>query len=160
MSTAMRFESSSAHVATASARASSSTAEKAERAEKQRSIYASMSNEEIVGLLDSGKLRFFNLEVDLGDLDRAVVVRRLYLERKTKHNIGGLPHENYNWQAVQGQCCENVIGYVPIPVGVAGPITVDSAEYYLPMATTEGALVASTTRGCKAISMSGVYSVQ
>jgi hydroxymethylglutaryl-CoA reductase (NADPH) len=38
---------------------------------------------------------------------------------------------------------------------VAGPLLVDGKEFYLPMATTEGALVASTTRGCKALSVSG-----
>jgi hydroxymethylglutaryl-CoA reductase (NADPH) len=38
---------------------------------------------------------------------------------------------------------------------VAGPLIVDGKKYFVPLATTEGALVASTTRGCKAISSSG-----
>ena len=46
-------------------------------------------------------------------------------------------------------------GYVPIPVGVAGPMLLNGENVHLPMATTEGCLVASTHRGCKAISVSG-----
>jgi len=56
--------------------------------------------------------------------------------------------------------CENLIGTTSLPLGVAGPITVKNEElriknYYLPLATTEGALVASVSRGCKAINLSG-----
>ncbi|CAL9050601.1 unnamed protein product [Musa banksii] len=54
-----------------------------------------------------------------------------------------------------GQCCELPVGYVQLPVGVAGPLVLDGREHYVPMATTEGCLVASTSRGCKAIAQSG-----
>jgi hydroxymethylglutaryl-CoA reductase (NADPH) len=49
-----------------------------------------------------------------------------------------------------------MIGYTAVPVGIAGPLLISGDKsYYLPLATTEGALVASVNRGCKAITQSG-----
>jgi len=54
---------------------------------------------------------------------------------------------------------ENMIGAVEVPVGIAGPLLFQGRRarglLYAPMATTEGALVLSATRGAKAISLSG-----
>jgi hydroxymethylglutaryl-CoA reductase (NADPH) len=44
---------------------------------------------------------------------------------------------------------------MPIPVGIAGPLNIDGALLHIPMATTEGTLVASTSRGCKALNAGG-----
>lgn len=54
---------------------------------------------------------------------------------------------------------ENFIGTVKIPVGLAGPLRVNGlfaqGNYYLPLATTEAALVASYSRGAQLISQAG-----
>jgi hydroxymethylglutaryl-CoA reductase (NADPH) len=56
--------------------------------------------------------------------------------------------------------CENMIGVAQIPMGVAGPLKIVNlaskiVDLYIPLATTEGALVASVSRGAKAITSSG-----
>lgn len=51
--------------------------------------------------------------------------------------------------------CENMIGSTQIPLGISSEIKINSKDYFIPLATTEGALVASVSRGCKAISISG-----
>ncbi len=54
---------------------------------------------------------------------------------------------------------ENYVGTTRIPVGLAGPVKVlgDHAKgtFFIPMATTEGTLVASTARGMKIMNESG-----
>ena len=54
---------------------------------------------------------------------------------------------------------ENCVGAVKIPVGIAGPLRIRgmfaSGDYYVPLATTEAALVASYSRGAQAITESG-----
>ncbi|HZF99411.1 MAG TPA: hypothetical protein VEY71_00330 [Chitinophagales bacterium] len=54
---------------------------------------------------------------------------------------------------------ENYIGMTQVPTGIIGPLLVhgtqSKGDYFVPMATSEGALVASYNRGAKACRMSG-----
>ena len=141
-----------------------------ERMVKNRQA-AYLNDNELNDLTVRGKIPGYALEKTLENLDvmtrldsltRAVKIRRTLVSRTpaTAENSGQLeksklPYQNYNYENVHGACCENVIGYLPLPVGVAGPLVIDGKSYYLPMATTEGVLVASTNRGCKAINAAG-----
>lgn len=121
-----------------------------------------LSDEEVVALSLRGKIPGYALEKTLKDFTRAVKIRRTIIARtKATTDLTNLldrsklPYENYNWAQVHGACCENVVGFMPIPVGVAGPLVIDGQSYFIPMATTEGVLVASASRGCKAINAGG-----
>ena len=61
--------------------------------------------------------------------------------------------------AAYQQHVENCIGTVKVPVGVAGPLRIRgmfaSGDFYVPLATTESALVASYARGARTISEAG-----
>lgn len=121
-----------------------------------------LNDKEIVELSLQGKIPGYSLEKALKNTTRAVKIRRAIISRTpaTAELTGllersKLPFEHYNWDLVLGACCENVIGYLPLPLGVAGPIVIDGQSFFLPMATTEGVLVASTSRGCKAINAGG-----
>lgn len=54
---------------------------------------------------------------------------------------------------------ENFIGAAQVPIGIAGPIKVNGehakGDFLIPMATTEGTLVASYNRGMKLLNMNG-----
>ncbi|WOG91875.1 hypothetical protein DCAR_0311130 [Daucus carota subsp. sativus] len=108
-------------------------------------------NEEIINSVVLGKTPSYSLESKLGDCYRAALIRREAVQRTTKRSLEGLPLDGFDYNSILGQCCEMPIGYVQIPVGIAGPLLVNGCEYTVPMATTEGCLVASTNRGCKSI---------
>ncbi|EFJ10313.1 hypothetical protein SELMODRAFT_272011 [Selaginella moellendorffii] len=113
------------------------------------------NDEDLAQAVSSGRVASYSLETELGDELRAASVRKRAIELSTGRSLEELPLHGMDYKSIVGQCCEMVVGYVQIPVGVAGPLLLDGLEYTVPMATTEGCLVASTNRGCKAIHQSG-----
>ncbi|XP_004290090.1 PREDICTED: 3-hydroxy-3-methylglutaryl-coenzyme A reductase 1-like [Fragaria vesca subsp. vesca] len=112
-------------------------------------------DEGIIKAVVAGTIPSYSLETKLGDCKRAASIRREALQRVTGKSLEGLPLEGFDYESILGQCCEMPVGYITIPVGIAGPLMLNGREFSVPMATTEGCLVASTNRGCKAINLSG-----
>ena len=108
--------------------------------------------------LKNGSLKLYELEKDLPPLD-AIRVRRGFIEQETGTVLENIGIFSIDIERVIKRNCENMIGTVQVPVGVAGPLLVQGeyaqGNYYLPLATTEGALVASVNRGCSAITETG-----
>ncbi|WP_049922488.1 hydroxymethylglutaryl-CoA reductase (NADPH) [Halopiger djelfimassiliensis] len=104
-----------------------------------------------------GELRLHELE-DHADYETAATARRLLIERETDASLETIGE--YAFPAEQAEPnIENMIGAAQVPMGVVGPVPVDggatSGEHYLPLATTEGALLASVNRGLSVIRSAG-----
>lgn len=91
---------------------------------------------------------------------KSVSDRREAIENELKVDLKHIGSFNLDEGVASSRNCENMIGVAQIPMGVSGPLKICHLSfgiqyYYIPLATTEGALVASVNRGCKAISQSG-----
>ena len=101
-----------------------------------------------------------NLPEQLSSPQR-IAQRRTLIERELGIDLTAIdPQPNIIGEA-EKKNCEQMFGVVPMPVGYAGPLKIifsnnQQQDIHLPLATTEGALVASVNRGCKAVSVSGV----
>lgn len=114
--------------------------------------------EELVRALVRGELRFHELPKDL-PAEEAAEIRRRAVERMTETQLDNIAYHSLDVQRASRRNCENFIGVAQIPMGVVGPLRVRGraadGDFYIPLATTEAALVASTNRGCAAITQAG-----
>ncbi|MDD1686275.1 hydroxymethylglutaryl-CoA reductase (NADPH) [Methanoregula sp.] len=108
--------------------------------------------------LKDGTLKMYELEKELSPID-AIRVRRGFIEQETGTKLENIGIFSIDVDRVVKRNCENMIGTIQVPVGVAGPVLINggyaSGKYWLPLATTEGALIASVNRGCSAITKAG-----
>lgn len=119
---------------------------------------ARTTREELVDSLARGERRFHELPKDLS-AEEAAEIRREALERMTDTPLTNIAHHSLDVRRASQRHCENFIGVAQIPMGVVGPLRVRGkyadGDFYVPLATTEAALVASTNRGCSALREAG-----
>lgn len=93
-----------------------------------------------------------------GYSDDAVAARRKWVQEKTGAMLTHVGSCSLAGELMRGNI-ENPIGTVQMPVGVAGPLLVHGSHaqgtFYVPLATTEGALIRSYERGMVALTRSG-----
>lgn len=108
------------------------------------------TNSDLFDELNTGKIKLHEVN------DPSI--RREFLEKKLNLNLKNIGKSILEESETKPNI-ENLIGSTQIPLGIAGPVKVKGEfaedEFYLPLATSEGALVASVNRGCSVINKSG-----
>ena len=87
-----------------------------------------------------------------------IASRRRFVEEYSGATLEHLSHYSVDPATTQGNI-ENFTGVAQVPIGFAGPVLVHGehaqGEFLVPLATTEGTLVASYNRGIKVLNLSG-----
>jgi hydroxymethylglutaryl-CoA reductase (NADPH) len=95
---------------------------------------------------------------DQGYDSERVAFRRTWMEQRCGVELPHIAGGSFDPLCMRGNI-ENLIGVAQVPLGVAGPLLVNGQHarglFYVPMATTEGALIRSYERGAVALTHSG-----
>lgn len=87
-----------------------------------------------------------------------IAQRQSYFEDFANGKVNHIAKYSVNPHELRGNI-ENFIGVAQVPIGLAGPVTVNGehaqGDFLVPLATTEGTLVASYNRGMKLLNMCG-----
>jgi hydroxymethylglutaryl-CoA reductase (NADPH) len=88
----------------------------------------------------------------------AVQARQEFVREQTGVELEHVPHYSFDPKLSAGNV-EQLIGVAQVPIGLAGPLRVNgedaNGDFYVPMATAEGTLVASYNRGMKLVREAG-----
>ncbi|MFT4885272.1 MAG: hydroxymethylglutaryl-CoA reductase (NADPH) [Natronomonas sp.] len=107
---------------------------------------------------DEGQLPSVPRDEEDNYSEEAIAERHEWLEEETGVELEHVPEYSFDSSMGQGNV-ENFVGVAQMPLGIAGPVKVNGEQaegyYPIPLATTEGTLVASYSRGMKAINMNG-----
>lgn len=90
--------------------------------------------------------------------EASIARRKRFVEEQAGVKLEHLPHYSFDPHLLQGNI-ENFTGVAQVPIGFAGPLTIRGehaqGDFVIPLATTEGTLVASYNRGMKVLNLSG-----
>ncbi|MEM1403109.1 MAG: hydroxymethylglutaryl-CoA reductase [Pseudomonadota bacterium] len=87
-----------------------------------------------------------------------IAERQAFIEETTGAKLNHTKQFSFNPEEMSGNI-ESIFGVAQVPIGVAGPLLVNGeyaqGEFYVPMATVEGTMLASYNRGMKVIREAG-----
>ena len=90
--------------------------------------------------------------------ERIIGERQSYVRSRTGNTFDHVSRYSFEPQLTRGNI-ENFTGVAQVPLAVAGPLRVNGehaqGEFVIPLATTEGTLVASYSRGMKVLNLAG-----
>jgi hydroxymethylglutaryl-CoA reductase (NADPH) len=115
---------------------------------------------EVKDVLNTGKRAPGTLPRDAGDdhSDEVIRARQDFIKGYTGADLEHISRYSIDPQLTRGNI-EHFTGVAQVPMGFAGPLLVKGqhaeGEFYVPLATTEGTLVASYNRGMKVLNRSG-----
>jgi hydroxymethylglutaryl-CoA reductase (NADPH) len=88
----------------------------------------------------------------------AARIRREFIVRQRGAELRHVGHFSFDTSVLPGNI-ENFIGVAQVPIGLAGPILINGehaqGDFYVPLATSEGTLVASYSRGMRLLTECG-----
>src|SRR5579872_5452679 len=87
-----------------------------------------------------------------------IAERHRFVEETTGLALRHIPHYSMDPTTLHGNI-ERFIGVAQVPLGLAGPLRINGeyahGDFLIPLATTEGSLVASYNRGMKVLTLAG-----
>ena len=117
-----------------------------------------MTNQEIIDKLLTGEMKLYQVDKEV-DAKTATDIRREFLEQKYGLELSNISNYSLDMERASARNIENSIGVLQLPMGIAGPLKINGEyckrEVFVPLATSEGALVASVNRGASTITASG-----
>ena len=123
-----------------------------------------INKDEIIDKLIKGEIKLHQIDKYVNNEGEAVEVRLEFAKKISGANLEHISSYSLNLSEASKRNIENPIGTVQIPVGLAGPLQIQGehaqGEFYVPLATSEGALVASVNRGCSVIKAAGGATVR
>ena len=123
-----------------------------------------INKDEIIDKLIKGEIKLHQIDKYVNNEGEAVEVRLEFAKKISGANLEHISRYSLNLSEASKRNIENPIGTVQIPVGLAGPLQIQGehaqGEFYVPLATSEGALVASVNRGCSVIKAAGGATVR
>ncbi|ACX73321.1 3-hydroxy-3-methylglutaryl Coenzyme A reductase [Methanocaldococcus vulcanius M7] len=118
---------------------------------------------DIIEKMLKGEIKPYQLDKLFG-AKIATELRRKFIEKKVGVEFEHIANYTIDEEMAMKKNIENMIGAIQIPLGFAGPLKINGeyakGDFYIPLATTEGALVASVNRGCSIITKCGGVDVR